>query len=107
MKKPKANSKIACLFNNKGSVGICIIVLTIFLGSIYISVVNTTADKGFEVDEMKNNLAALKKDNRTLELEVAEAMSMQNIKQASEGMELEKISEAEYLPSQAGLALGE
>ncbi|MBU0731312.1 hypothetical protein KKC88_00350 [Patescibacteria group bacterium] len=105
--KPKSNGKLARIFNNRTSFSIIIIVTVVFIGATYISVVNATADKGFDVDAKQNYLEALKKENRKLELEVAEAQSMQNIKRASEGMELEKITEAEYMPSSAGFALGE
>lgn len=101
------NGKLARFLNNRASFSIAIVAMVVIMGGAYISVVNATADKGFEVDAKQDQLEGLKKENRRLELEVAEARSMRNIKRASEGMGLEEISEAEYLPSGAGFALGE
>lgn len=103
----KKQGKVVKFALNFKNVNYIIVGLVILLGTVYIGIVNSTADKGFEVDEMQNKIVELKKDNKTLELEVSSAQSMQNIKRAANDMQLVEITEAEYVSGSSAMALGE
>ncbi|MFH1536408.1 MAG: hypothetical protein ABID45_00305 [Patescibacteria group bacterium] len=104
---PKKIGKVFNLVNKSKGINILIVVLIIGFGILYIGTVNTTADLGFEVDDLKNRAQQLAKDNQKLELEIAADTSMQNIKRASEDLDLVQISEAQYISEASAMALGE
>ncbi len=73
------------------------IALVISLGVSYLFSVNQTASRGFEVSSLEEEVETLAQENKKLELEASELLSMGNVREVSKDMNLVPVEKVEYL----------
>lgn len=70
----------------------------IFAALSYLFYINQTATGGFDIKGIEQRITQLEKDNKKLEVRVAELQSLTNIERASTDLNFVAISQVDYLP---------
>ncbi len=73
-----------------------LIILIISCGIYYIVSINDLSAKGFVMQELKNKLAVINKDNKDMELRVMELESYENIDQRANNLKMVKVDKIDY-----------
>lgn len=71
----------------------------VFASLSYLFYINQTATGGFDMKGMEGRITELQKENKKLELRVAELQSLSAIETASADMHMVAASNVEYLPA--------
>ncbi len=67
------------------------------LSFFYLSQINETVERGYEVKELEKRVEELKAENHELELRAAELQSIDRIKERTEKLNMVKIAGARYI----------
>jgi len=70
----------------------CLIICIIYLG-----VINISAVKGYEIRKVETKIAELKKENKKLQIQVAELNSSYNIKNKADDLDMVKTEDVVYI----------
>jgi len=71
--------------------------LILFVGFSYLYYINQTATGGFDIKGIENNIEALSKENKQLDLRIAELQSLSNIEAASAELDMVATTRIEYV----------
>lgn len=86
-------------------VRVLLLVAIAVVGISYLGLINTTATRGFEVDNLSRSATTLKEENKKLQLDVSQSSSLVHIQSRTEGMNLVLSAQTEYINPDSGLAL--
>lgn len=88
------------------SVGIIfLIVITIFLGGMYLYQVNNVATQGIDMREAENEIQELDQENKQLKIKEVELKSMYNIEKAMENLNLVNSDNVSYVEMDGSVAM--
>lgn len=93
-KKEKATKRFRFVSLN---LKLVIIGMAILMGFTYLVQVNKVSTTGFEIQELEQRAAELKKENTKLELEAARLESLANIEQKVQELNLVSTEKVDYL----------
>lgn len=86
---------------------ILIAVFALIICIAYLGVINISAVKGFEIREVENKITELKKENKRLQIQVAELTSSYNIKDGVGGLNMVEAENIVYISeSDQAVAIG-
>jgi hypothetical protein len=77
--------------------GIWIVILFFVMGVVYLTQVNSTATKGYEIKKLDTELNALKESNKRLDLETASLKSIQHIEASVKNLNLVPSGKVQYV----------
>lgn len=95
--KVKGSRWYSFVQNQHKFLNILMVALIISLGVSYLFSVNQTASRGFEVSSLEEEVETLAQQNKKLELEASELLSMSNVQEVSQDMNLVPVERVEYL----------
>jgi len=88
------------------SVGIIfLIIVTIFLGGIYLFQVNKVATQGIDMREAENKIQEFDKENKQLKIKEIELKSMYNIEKTMENLNLVNSDNVSYVEMDGPVAM--
>lgn len=74
-------------------------------GAFYLYQVNDLASKGYEIKEVENQIAELKKENKKMQIKEVELKSMYSIEKATENLDLVNSANVSYLEINGPVAM--
>ncbi|PIT86405.1 MAG: hypothetical protein COU33_03360 [Candidatus Magasanikbacteria bacterium CG10_big_fil_rev_8_21_14_0_10_43_6] len=74
-----------------------LVVFIVLFGFLYIWQTNSISTKGYELSDLEQQIKQLERENRKLDVHVAEYSSMQNIQERLGGMNLVSADNIEYV----------
>jgi cell division protein FtsL len=104
MKSPSTSGKGSTRLGIMEAVFILAIAVAIS-GALYLYQVNDLASKGYEIKDMENQIADLKKENENGRIKEVEARSMYNIEQTTGDLGLVSSTNAAYLEINGPVAM--
>lgn len=90
------------LAQHERTIRIVVLGLVVVLGISYLVVVNTVATGGFALDDLRDRVSTLERENRQLELHAAELTSLTTIQAKVKDLQLVQNDTTEYLDAGAG-----
>ena len=76
---------------------VALVFLVVCSVGYYLSIINTSATRGFVMNDLDNKLVDLKSSNQRLEVEAIELRAITRVEEAASGMEMVRSQEVEYL----------
>ena len=76
---------------------IIVLGLVVFIGISYLIQINTLATKGYQIRELETKVTQLEKESKTMELQVLELQSMDNVKNKVSQLNMVDVGKVEYL----------
>lgn len=79
------------------SISVILVALICFVGVGYLYYINQTATGGFDIKGLEKRIENVQKENKRLEIEVANLQSLSNIEAAGQAMQLVASEHIDYL----------
>lgn len=76
---------------------ILVAVFALMICVAYLGIINISAVKGYEIREIENEISELRKENKRLQIQVAELNSSYNIKGELEGLNMVEAEDVVYI----------
>ena len=83
---------------------ILVVVFGVLVCVVYLGVINISAVKGYEIRKVENKITELKKENKKLQIEVAELTSTYSIKDEADNLNMVEAEDVVYI-SESGQAV--
>lgn len=81
-----------------------VVILAVFAGLLYVYSINQSAVKGYQIKQIENEIAQVRKENETLKIKEAELKSLYKIEEASKDMNMLEADSITYLDDSNVLA---
>ncbi|OGY42908.1 MAG: hypothetical protein A2Y67_03495 [Candidatus Buchananbacteria bacterium RBG_13_39_9] len=85
-------------YQNKNKNKVIILSVLIFIcGIYYLCQINNMATKGYQINELENQTAELKQENKRLQVEITELRSITRLTEKVEELKMVEVSRIEYI----------
>lgn len=97
--------RLKTLILNRKAISFAGITFSVVMVLVYIGTVNSVATAGFQVSQLEQEIASLKKERANLQLEASALGSMQRVETESQSLSLTPIAEVEYINTASSVAV--